>query len=29
MNQAVASSEIIGIALRLRTISTNDYVITE
>ena len=29
MNQAVATSEITGIALRLRTISTNDYVVTE
>lgn len=29
MNQAVAASEITGIALRLRTISTNDYVVTE
>ena len=29
LNRAVANAEIAGIALRLRTISTNKYVITE
>ena len=28
LNRAVANAEIAGIALRLRTISTNQYVIT-